>query len=211
MACAAYSDQVVPVPPCDPDTCVVIGDWELQDDGWIDWNNGFPIDPNNMPPYFYEDTIGVTLNDYSLGLPCTEYDQTLAINLNSAGHVADFMASTCFCIDVSVGPATEGGWVEIYALTLNADGYGWHDIGDKPAWHKDRWDGAGEATVTLCWDYSEVFDTINDPPSYVEFIFATNGGAEGHNIYFDNARLCIPEPMTVALLGLGGLLLRRKR
>jgi hypothetical protein len=201
LSCAAYSE-------CDLEDCVVIGDWELNDDGWIDWSDEVGIDEGHIPPYFYEDTIGVTLNDYSLGLPASGYAQTLAIKLQDNGLIDEFMDNWCFCIDVTAAAATEGGWVEVYSLSANVEGFDWGDIGDAPAWHQDRWDGAGEVTVTLCWDYSDF--KPETAPSYAEFIIATNGSGE-HNLYFDNARLCTPEPATLALLGLGGLLLRRRR
>jgi hypothetical protein len=210
IACASYGDQVADG-TCDLEDCVVIGDWELNNDGWIDWGNKEVVDsPNNMPPYFYEPDVGVTLGDYSLGLPADGWAQTLSIKL-SAAQREEFMDHTCFCIDVSTDAATCGGWVEIYALSANVDGFDWGDVGDVPAWHQDRWDGAGEVTVTLCWDYSDF--KPSETPGYAEFIIATNGASDcdPHNLYFDNARLCTPEPMSVALLGLGGLLLRRRK
>ena len=72
------------------------------------------------------------------------------------------------------------------------------------------WDGSPERTQTVSWDYSEAFATITDPPSYVEFIFAFNSGGGATQMYVDNMRL-VPEPATIALLGLGGVLLRRRK
>lgn len=200
---------------CDPNNCVVIGDWEQQSDGWIDWGNKEPIDsPNNMPgKYQYEPDFDVTLGDWSLHLNQCGWNQNLAINLNSTGHVDDFFANKCFCFDVSVpGLNDESGWCEIYEVVLNAEGYGWHGLNGVPVIHWDFWPGVGDRHATVCLDYSEAFDTIAENPGWIEFIITTNSDSVHCDFYFDNARLCIPEPTTIALLGLGSLaLLRRKR
>jgi hypothetical protein len=191
-----------------------IGSWENVTDGWIDWGSGNPIipnDPNHKATYAYEPTIGVTHGDTSLQVIQSGWGQSLAIKLQNTGDVDSFMANTHLAIDFTVGAGTTGGWVEIYTVSLNADGYGWNDLdANKPAAHFDCWNGSPERTKTVLWDYSAAFATLNDPPSYVEFIFAFNSGSGQDTMYVDNARL-IPEPMTLALLGLGGLLLRRRR
>lgn len=204
--------------------CVVIGDWEQDPDCWIDWGNGKSVDdPCNMPVktdgtagYQYEDTIGVTLNDWSLHVTQSGWGQSLSIKLQDCDLMDEFWANTELRIDYTVAAGTAGGWNEIYKVSLNAEGFGWQDLnGDygnpEPIYHYDFWDGSPERTNTAVIDYSQALPDVNEDTSYVEFIIALNSGDGQDEFYFDNARLCIPEPTTIALLGLGGIALIRRR
>lgn len=200
----------------------VIGDWEQSSDGWSDWieygNGKLVSDPLNMPSKYSYSTIGATSGHYSLHVAQSGWCQNLSLDFGPAGHIADFMANTKFSVDVTV-PADQfgtGGWCEIYALSINAQGYGWHDQMPVPTYHWDYWAGVGQRTATITWDYSAAKAQMPANPYYLQFVFATCSDGKHNDFYFDNARLfgatTVPEPATIAMLTLGGLvtLLRRK-
>lgn len=197
----------------------VIGNFEETNGqtGWIDWQTQAPLipnDPNAGAQYQAQQSIGVTNPSYSLGITQSGWGQSLAIKLQDNGFVDDFMSNNILAIDFSVPAGTGGGWVEIYTVSLNADdgagGNIWVDLdANKPAAQLGVWDGSPVQTVTVMWDYSEHFASMAANPSFVELIFAFNSG-DTDQFYVDNARL-MPEPTTIALLGLGGLLLRRRK
>jgi hypothetical protein len=123
------------------------------------------------------------------------------------------MANNKFSIDYTVAAGTTGGWNEIYMIYLNAEGYGWHGIGTAPIKHYDFWSGSAQRTTTVSFDYTAAKASMPAVPGYVQIVFSLNSGTgtNSHEFYFDNARLT-PEPATIAMLGLGGLaLIRRKR
>jgi len=193
----------------------VIGSWEGVSDGWIDWGNTEAIDSAaNMPSKYQYSDLWSSDGDYSLRLEKQGWQQNLAIKLQNQGFVDEFMARNTFSIDL-MAPADDlgvGGWEEIYTVSLNAEGYGWNDLGDKPAVHVDFWAGSPMRVFTVTWDYTAAKASMPVAPNWVEFIIATNGGDTNRDVfYLDNARLDVPEPATMALLGLGALaLLRRK-
>jgi len=193
----------------------VIGTWEGTDgDGWIDWGNQtsvLPNDPNHTAQYQAQQSVGVTNGSYSLGITQSGWGQSLSVKLQDIGAITDFMNNNILAIDFSVPAGTTGGWVEIYTCSVNVEGFSWADMdANKPApgSHFDMWAGSPERTVTVTWDYSDWKPAT--APSYAEFIFAFNSGDGADQMYVDNARL-IPEPTMIALLGLGGLLLRRRK
>ena len=187
-----------------PASAVVIGNWESGLDGWIDWNGNATMTGGQ--------TEGVTLGSGSIVVEQSGWDQSLAIKLQDNGFVDDFMANSIFSIDMSVA-ATEGiteGYTQLAAVSMNAAGPGWTDvISDNPInfyW----WSGRPDETQTLSVDYSAFRDAITDT-GYIEIILALNtGGGAPPQMYFDNAQLT-PEPATLALLGLGALVLRRRK
>ncbi len=201
-------------------SAVVIGDWENgSSDGWIDWGNKKSITHNqNESEYGFSDT-GVTSGSSSLKVTKSGWSQTLSIKLQNNGLVDEFMANDKFAIDVTV-PADAllngtGGYAQIYNVSLNAEGYGWHDVfATTPALNFYFWNGSPQQAGTLEFDYSAAKALMPAAPSYLEIIIATNSSSNRGTFYFDNARLvgyANPEPATIALLSLGGLALLAKK
>jgi len=193
----------------------VIGDWEGSPDGWIDWGNKESIDSaTNMPSHYDYDVIGTTLNSESLLVDQAGWGQSLSIGLDAAQRDL-FMASDTFSIDMTVA-ANDGsiieGYTQIAELAMNAEGPGFTAVASGNPINFYWWEGSGERTETLTVDYSAFRDAITST-GYIEIIFALNtGGGAPPEMYFDNAQLTgVPEPATMVLLGLGGLLLRRRK
>jgi hypothetical protein len=201
----------------------VIGNWEnmpTSGDKWRDWDQGqnfIEAEASIGDKFSSEPTIGVTLNDYSLHVLQTGWSRSLAIKLQDVGMMDEFMTHNTFSLDVTVaaaGPTITGGYSQVNAVYMNAPGPGWTTVASGNPVNFYWWAGSPQRTLTLNVDYTAFRNAITNPNSYIEIILALNtGDGAPPDMYFDNASLSgVPEPATIALLGLGGLaLLRRKR
>lgn len=180
-----------------PSYALVIGDWEDNPDGWIDWGNKESIDSEtNMPSKYEYSTLGATRGSKSLKVIQSGWGQSLAIQLD-AEQRAVFMDGNKFSIDITVAAndgTIESGYSQISAVYMNADGPGFTAVaGDNPVnfyW----WSGCGQRTQTLVVDYTAFKEQITSPePGYIEIVFALNtGGGAPPEMYFDNAQILLP-------------------
>ena len=209
---------------------MTIGDWQdYTDNGWIDWGNGKSItDPANLAPagaYSFVDGV-VPGYDTSLRVQKSGWNQDLAIKLEyTPGAVAAFLTNNQLRFTISVdGTGYSSGYDQINTIYINASGYGWHSVpsaditatGDQSGTPGNFyfW-GEGFQSQIVNVNYSSILPLITATPGngYIEIIFATNNGNNGPNYLDLNDVMLVPEPSTLALIGLGaaGLFwLRRK-
>ena len=200
----------------------IIGNWEnTSGDGWGGWISNNVVAANPLPitlsngVTYSQSTIGATLGSDSLDVTQSGWAQSLAISLNST-QTADFMSHNTFSIDMTVaaaGPTITGGYSQIYSVAMNAGGPGYTTVASGNPINFYWWAGSGQRTQTLNVDYTSFRNAMTES-SWCQIIITLNtGGGAPPDMYFDNARLTgVPEPATMALLGLGGLaLIRRKR
>jgi hypothetical protein len=198
----------------------VIGNWETgTGDGWNTWNadggsNGSLLIgtlPLSGAVTYSSSTIGATLGSSSLHIAQSGWLQSFAVSLSGA----DFTSHNTFSIDMTVAAndgSIAGGYTQIAGIWMNAATTGWTSI-SATLINFYWWPGSGQRTLTQTVDYS-AYRAANASSGWGQIIIAFNtGGGAPPDFYLDNAKLTgIPEPATMAMLGLGGLaLIRRKR
>jgi hypothetical protein len=194
-------------------TAVVIGDWEAASyDGWSGNVSGVVAVPSL--------TTGVTLNKGSLGVYVPQQwvpvDTYWALKRDG---VVNLTGQTEIKLDVTFIASewqVNWNWLKVDKLAINSAA-GWREFSPTAI---DRVTGLPtsldwgpwlpDAYRTYSWDISgQDWSGVTDWMTIIVALQNPNAFATGF-FYLDNAQV-IPEPTTIALLGLGGLSLLRIR
>ncbi len=200
-------------PMCPTDPNIVIGDFEQTMDGWgPSWEG--------TPTFGYSNTTGVTLHEWSLQVGPSQASGFKWSMLRDG--VIDFDAWPTLHLDVTwvasewVDDGNQTIWVNLELVAVNSQA-GWFQVqADDPvnpdwpgSWDPYNWGAVHTRHLSWCiWDLEMAKVT-----DWMQVLLATNYGGDivtAGNYYIDNIRLT-PEPATIALLGLGGLAMLRRR
>jgi hypothetical protein len=210
---------------------LVIGNWENgSTDGWA---NITPVQlEETIPPW---PTLGTgsgrihNLEGWQQGVQLNSYANYFYTpgNPTRKGFESAVRYARDIHLDVKMVASewanyfADGGWVNaVDAVVINGD-FGWTQF-NTPAWYPTPgqkplpppyyhdWNGAADEVFHYDWTMPAL-----GPTSYVQVYIITNYGgglqADAGNFYVDAFTLT-PEPATIAMLGLGGLaLIRRKK
>jgi hypothetical protein len=189
---------------------VVIGGWlnGNNDNGWIDYGNGDSITNSANAGIF--SFVSNAVPGYSQSLQITDagYNHVLAISLEyTPGDMAAFLTNQILSFTFSVPAGTyTGGYSQVYALAINASGYGFNNINlaDTTATGDTNNNQSGQPnfyfadgtnglqTETVSFNYSSILPSITATPSsgYIELVFTSNnGGGAPANYFLNNVEL----------------------
>ena len=167
------------------DGSIVIGNWEQEMDEWYLWSGTAS----------YSNTVGVTLDNYSLRQAITPGDGYLIVlSLADLPGGADaFFANNSFSVDITrLASEWEGDGSSGITLYIQADGAGWQSLGSpaNSAWTP----GDGDSTVTVTWSYANLLGQVDPNASRIDLMLWQNAAdfTVGGIYYYDNARLFTP-------------------
>jgi hypothetical protein len=207
----------------------VIGSWQgtgngltsSPDEGWIDWPTLDSITNSALNSSIYSFVSGaVSGYGQSLQISQAGYHQNLGIKLEylpggNAAFLTNHLLSFTFSVPAAASSGATAGYSQLYAISFNANGYGFHDqstnnytstgntTNNLNGWQPNFnfYTGAPARSQTVTLNYSNVLSSIaasNTASSgYIELIFSFNNGGGAPTNYFINNVVLSGGPVTV--------------